>query len=87
LDFLGEVYANISAHFALEERVMRENRYAGYQAHKDDHERLLDELREIMDRTETEPEAAIRAALSEQLKRWFMVHFHEQDAHLHGLMA
>jgi hemerythrin len=87
LDFLGEVYAKISAHFALEERVMREHRYAGYQAHKDDHERLLDELREIMELNETAPEAAVRETLSEQLGSWFMVHFHEQDARLHGLMG
>ena len=47
---LGEIFAQISAHFALEEKYMRETRYPHYSDHKDDHEALLDELRSIMDR-------------------------------------
>ena len=43
---LGEIYARISAHFALEERVMRERRYDQHAEHKEDHERLLDEIRD-----------------------------------------
>jgi len=35
--FLGEVHATISAHFALEERVMRRANYDEFEAHKDDH--------------------------------------------------
>ena len=31
--FLGEVFAKISAHFALEETVMHKHRYDEYQAH------------------------------------------------------
>ena len=42
-DFLGEIYARISAHFALEEKLMRVEHYAHYGEHKADHERLLDE--------------------------------------------
>jgi hemerythrin len=38
-----------SAHFALEERFMREHGYDQLALHKADHERLLDEIREIMD--------------------------------------
>ena len=49
LDFLGEIYAHVAAHFALEEKIMREYNYDQYQDHKDDHERLLDEIRDIMD--------------------------------------
>jgi hemerythrin len=47
--FLGEVFARISAHFALEETVMRKHRYDEYQAHKTEHEALLDQIRDIMD--------------------------------------
>lgn len=46
---LGEIYANISAHFALEERKMRDMAYPEYDAHKADHEGLLDDIRDIMD--------------------------------------
>jgi hemerythrin-like metal-binding protein len=51
--FLGEVYARISAHFALEEKVMRDRGYDQYVDHKAAHERLLDEMREIMDEHDT----------------------------------
>ena len=47
--FLGEVYARISAHFALEEREMKQRRYDQYAEHKASHEELLDEIRDIMD--------------------------------------
>ena len=48
-DFVDEVYARISADFALEETIMRERKYDGYREHKDDHERLLDDIRDIID--------------------------------------
>ena len=47
--FFGDLYKGISAHFALEERFMRERGYDQLTAHKNDHERLLDEIRDIMD--------------------------------------
>ena len=43
-EFLGEIYAKISAHFAHEERLMRAQGYDEYADHKADHERLLDEM-------------------------------------------
>ena len=45
----GELYRAISAHFALEERQMREAGYDQLPQHKGDHERLLDVLRDLMD--------------------------------------
>ena len=48
-EFLGEVFARIAAHFALEESIMRKHSYDEYRAHKAEHERLLDEIRDIMD--------------------------------------
>jgi hemerythrin len=47
--FLGEIFRSISAHFALEERFMREHRYDHFTEHKQAHEQLLEEVREIMD--------------------------------------
>src|SRR3974390_2783922 len=52
--FLGEVFARIAAHFALEEAVMRKHRYDEYEAHKAEHENLLDEIRDIMDSAEAD---------------------------------
>ena len=41
VETLGEIYARISAHFALEEKIMREAGYDSFAAHKKDHELLL----------------------------------------------
>ena len=49
VETLGEIYARIAAHFALEEKIMRDAHYNGYTAHKQDHETLLDELLEVID--------------------------------------
>ena len=49
VDFFGDLFKAISAHFALEERFMRERSYDQLVQHKTDHERLLDEIRDIME--------------------------------------
>lgn len=82
-DFLGELYARIAAHFALEEGVMRARRYDGYAEHKADHERLLDEIRDIMDLYEADHFFRYEEKLSARLDEWFSVHFRTLDARLH----
>src|SRR6266498_2534097 len=47
--FFGDLVKGISAHFALEERFMREQHYEELPQHKADHERLLDEICDMMD--------------------------------------
>ncbi|NIQ93829.1 MAG: hemerythrin family protein [Desulfuromonadales bacterium] len=79
---LEDIYAGISAHFALEERHMRELGYAEYEAHKENHEELLDEIRELMDDFADSPEQG-RARLRKSLADWFGVHFATFDARLH----
>jgi len=81
--FLGEIYSRISAHFALEEKLMREQRYDQYQDHKSDHERLLDDIREIMERHEADAYYDYREALAKDLAEWFGNHFRTKDARLH----
>ncbi|RME35168.1 MAG: hemerythrin-like metal-binding protein [Gammaproteobacteria bacterium] len=80
---LGQIYNLVAAHFALEERVMQMNDYPGYEAHKEDHERLLDEIADLMDEAEMggeyDPEE-----LSRRLDAWFGKHFSTFDARLHG---
>ena len=82
MDFLGEIYAHVSAHFALEEKIMRERKYDHYAEHKADHEDLLDELRDIMDDYEenawfSDDEFALAVG------KWFSEHFRTRDARLH----
>ena len=84
--FLGEIYATIAAHFALEERFMRNANYAEYEDHKQDHEALLDELVGIMDSFVADPVAGA-GSLASKLSDWFRVHFSSFDARLHGALG
>ena len=79
---LGEIYAQIAAHFALEEKLMRDAGYGDLIAHKDDHESLLDQLADILDGVESGG-GYDEAALSARLERWFSGHFSTHDAKLH----
>ncbi|HKZ95833.1 MAG TPA: bacteriohemerythrin [Hyphomicrobiaceae bacterium] len=85
--FLGEVFARIAAHFALEETVMRKHRYDEYAEHKADHERLLDELRDIMDQHEEGHFDDASQALATTVRDWFVNHFKTRDARLHGKLG
>jgi hemerythrin len=85
-DFLGDIHANISAHFALEERLMREAGYEEYEDHKEEHEDLLDQIRDMMDHFDEDPERGLER-LKEQLSGWFGGHFATFDARLHHKMG
>jgi hemerythrin len=84
--FLGDTHSAIAMHFALEERVMREAGYEEYAAHKDDHEELLDQIRDMMDTFDEDRDAGF-GMLSECLSDWFLVHFGSFDARLHGKLG
>lgn len=79
---LGEINVRIAAHFALEEKNMELLGYAGYAAHKAEHERLLDQITEIMEEVDQsgryDPDA-----LSAAVSAWFGEHFRTHDAELH----
>ena len=80
--FFGDLLKAISAHFALEEKFMRDHAYGRLASHKEDHERLLDELRDIMDAFEDTKEIEA-AELRGRLETWFSRHFRTHDAELH----
>ena len=82
--FFSDLYAGISAHFALEERFMRERRYDQLSQHKADHERLLDEIRDIMDDFEGHENASV---IGPRLDAWFSRHFETHDARLHKALG
>jgi hemerythrin len=84
-DVLGEVHVAISAHFALEEKDMQSWLYPGYPAHKRDHERLLDELRDLMDSIDWAIPADT-AGFAARVNAWFETHFQTHDARLHGYL-
>lgn len=76
---LGEIYAQIESHFAIEERVMRERAYPGFSAHKADHETLLDTIRNIMDDVAHSTSSEITGALGHKMSLWFSEHFRTRD--------
>ncbi len=83
---LGDIFNTISMHFALEERIMRFHNYAEFGAHKEDHEDLLDQIRDLMDDFVNDPDAGA-VALEMRLSDWFEVHFATFDARLHGRLG
>lgn len=62
---------------------MRDCRYDQYPDHKADHERLLDDIREIMDAFSDGSYADRRDALARRLCAWFVGHSRTRDARLH----
>jgi hemerythrin len=62
---------------------MQQNSYAEYLPHKEDHEELLDQIREMMDKVRSDPGGGI-ATLRQELADWFLQHFSSFDAALHG---
>ncbi len=84
--FFGDLFMGISAHFALEERFMRENDYDQLAQHKADHERLLDEIRDIMEDFQESGEIGT-SGLSARLDAWFSRHFETHDSRLHKALG
>lgn len=61
---------------------MKNAGYAEYEAHKDDHEDLLDQIRDLMDDYADDPVTGERK-LQQGLSTWFAQHFSTFDARLH----
>ena len=66
---LGEIYARISAHFALYEKIMRDSRYTDLIDNKQDHERLLDILLDVIEDVD-DAGTYDRSSLSRSLDDW-----------------
>jgi len=85
-EIFGDLFQAISSHFALEERFMREQGYDQTAQHKADHERLLDELRDIMD-DYRDRAAHSGGNLTDSVEAWFANHFKTHDARLHSRLG
>jgi hemerythrin len=66
---LAEFHALAAAHFALEEKIMRDQSYKGLAARRDIHRRLLDQVRDMM---EAHEQGAFRSGmqLPETVRQW-----------------
>jgi hemerythrin len=85
MDCLEEIFAKISAHFALEEKVMRDLQYDEYEDHKEDHELLLDSIMDIMDEY-ADDNGLDEEEFADRLNDWFVRHFSTKDARMHRFL-
>lgn len=81
-DCLGLLYERVCAHFALEEQLMRQSKYALYAVHKEGHEKLLERMREMMDAFQDGVCTGCNRKLDECLVSWFEQHFQLEDGRL-----
>ncbi len=83
---LTDIQTDISAHFALEELLMQEANYAEFEDHKQDHERLLDQIQDMIFHFAEDPDSG-RELLANRLSDWFSHHFKGFDARLHNQLG
>ena len=84
-DLFGSLCAEATAHFALEESLMREKKYAFYDVHKSDHEKLLDQIRRMMEAYEDGKCTDCGTSLRACLEAWFANHVTNADSELSKL--
>lgn len=83
---LADIQDEISTHFALEELLMQEAGFAEYDAHKQDHERLLDQIHDMIFHFTEDPGSG-RELLINRLSDWFSHHFKGFDVRLHDQLG
>lgn len=83
---LADIQADISTHFALEELLMQEAGFPEFEDHKQDHERLLDQIDDMVFHFAEDPESG-KALLTNRLSDWFSTHFKGFDARLHDQLG
>ena len=76
---LGDIYARMQAHFALEEHVMKEHKYKFFDEHKREHDELLDNYTEYMLRFLNDTGTSSSIAIEDSLKQWVMNHIVTSD--------
>ncbi len=83
---LGDIYARMQAHFALEEHVMKEREYRFFDEHKREHERLLDSYSGYMMQILNDTDASTSNSIEDTLSHWVLNHILNSDKKM-SLMA
>lgn len=78
----GRLHSRLAAHFALEEKTMREMKNPNYAAHKAEHDRFLDEVTEAVATLGAGPEEADMDALAVLVRDWIVEHITTYDRDL-----
>jgi len=76
---LGDIHARMQAHFALEERVMKDGEYEYFDEHKSAHDALLDSYTEYMIRYLDDTDDSAGRTIEEFLKHWVIDHILTSD--------
>jgi hemerythrin-like metal-binding protein len=76
---LGNIYARMHAHFALEEHVMREHKYKFFDEHKREHDELLDSYTEYMLRYLNNTGTSSSTLIEDTLRHWIVTHIITSD--------
>jgi len=76
---LGDIYARMQAHFALEEHVMKEHQYRFYDEHKREHEKLLDGYTEYMMQILNDNVVSFSNPIEDTLRYWVVNHIRSSD--------
>ena len=77
--YLGDIYARMQAHFALEERIMKKHEYEFFDEHKREHERLLDSYCGYMIQILNDTEVSFSNPIEDTLRYWVINHILNSD--------
>jgi len=75
---LSQLLEHTRTHFAYEEQLMSQYNYPGYEAHKSEHNRLMQHLVDLVERY-TNGELLLSFAVVLELKGWAVVHIEKSD--------
>jgi len=75
---LDELVDYTKTHFSYEEGLMRDNGYPGFEAHKIQHEKMFDKVREVLASYEQDGDSAMTNAVN-YLKDWLINHINGTD--------
>jgi len=76
---LGDIYARMQAHFALEEHVMKEHEYEFFNEHKREHDNLLSSYTEYMLQFLNDTGISSGDSIEDTLKNWVINHIMTSD--------
>lgn len=84
IDFLGEY---VITHFRDEERLMREQGYSDYEAHKAMHDKFIKDFSKLKSDFESEPSSYTRSVYTNQIVvDWIVNHISTIDTKLAGFL-
>ncbi len=83
---LGEIFARMQAHFALEEHVMVANNYPSYDEHKREHDNLIESYTESMLNFMNSSGTDSAYLVENELNRWIVDHILTSDKKMSAII-